>query len=491
MPTATSGKVLVTGANGFIALWVVRTLLEQGYAVRGTVRSEGKARHLKEVFASYGDKLEVVIVEDITKAGAFDEAVKGVDAIEHTASPFHFKADDPDELIVPAVHGTTRVLESALAYGTAVKRIVVTSSCASVMEAQEAPRVFSEVDWNNAAIAEVREKGRAATQPAKYRASKTLAEKAAWEFVEKNKDKLTWDLVVLNPPYVFGPTIHEVSAAEALNESMHDWFYSIFKGSKNAKQLSTIGSSWVDVRDLAEAHVLAIKRPEAGGERIIVSEGPWKWQDWVNVARELGADIPAGDESYDPAKTTHYIVFDTTKAGKLLDLKDHGKGGRRKFAEKNKDKLAWDLVVLNPPYVFGPTIHEVGAAEALNESMHDWFHSIFKGSKNAKQLSTIGSSWVDVRDLAEAHVLAIKRPEAGGERIIVSEGPWKWQDWVNVARELGADIPAGDESYDPAKTTHYIVYDTTKAGKLLDLKYRSIKECLADTMQDLKARGWI
>ncbi len=67
MPAISSGKVLVTGANGFIAVWVVKTLLEQGFAVRGTVRSESKAAHLRETFASYGDKLEIVIVEDITK----------------------------------------------------------------------------------------------------------------------------------------------------------------------------------------------------------------------------------------------------------------------------------------------------------------------------------------------------------------------------------------------------------------------------------------
>lgn len=260
MPVVNSGKVLVTGANGYIAMWVVHTLLEQGYTVRGTVRSESKAKHLSKVFASYSEKLEIVVVPDITKVllrliihgvvcqtdgltqeGAFDEYVKDVDAIEHTASPFHFKAGEPDELIIPAVHGTTRVLESALAHGSRVKRIVVTSSCASVMQVQDTPRKFSEEDWNDAAIAEVREKGRAASQPAKYRASKTLAERAAWDFVAKNKEKLTWELVVLNPPYVFGPAIHEVGAPESLNESMHDWFHSVLKGSKDPKQLSTIG----------------------------------------------------------------------------------------------------------------------------------------------------------------------------------------------------------------------------------------------------------
>lgn len=175
------------------------------------------------------------------QAGAFDEAVKGMDAIEHTASPYHFKAGDPDELIVPALHGTTRVLESVLAHGTNVKRVVITSSVAAVLETQGTPRVFTEADWNEGSVVEVREKGVHASQAGKYRASKTLAEKAAWDFVEKNKGSISWDLVVLNPPMVFGPAIHEVGAPEALNESMHNWFHSVFRGSQDPKQLGTLG----------------------------------------------------------------------------------------------------------------------------------------------------------------------------------------------------------------------------------------------------------
>ncbi|KZT02568.1 NAD-P-binding protein [Laetiporus sulphureus 93-53] len=331
MPAVTSGKVLVTGANGFIAMWVVRTLLHAGYSVRGTVRSEGKAKHPRQVFASYGNKLEIVIVEDITKEGAFDEAVKGVDAIAHLASPFHFKSDDPDELIVPAVKGTTRILESALAYGTTVKRVVVTSSVASVMQQQDTPRTFSELDWNDAAVNEVREKGRGASPAAKYRASKTLAERAAWEFVEKDKGAIGWDLVVLNPPYVFGPVIQEVGAPEALNGSMLDWFDSVLKGSLDAKQLSTIGWPWIDVRDLANAHLLALQKEAAGGERIIVSEGVSMWQDFVNAARKYGANISEGDTSYNIKTATHHVMYDTSKAARLLGIK------YRSIEESTKD----------------------------------------------------------------------------------------------------------------------------------------------------------
>jgi nucleoside-diphosphate-sugar epimerase len=89
-------KVLVTGANGYLATWVVKKYLEAGYSVRGTVRSLSRSAFLVDKFANYGDRFELVAVEDITKDGAFDEAVKGVDAIAHTASPFHYKSNNPD-----------------------------------------------------------------------------------------------------------------------------------------------------------------------------------------------------------------------------------------------------------------------------------------------------------------------------------------------------------------------------------------------------------
>ncbi|KAI0635002.1 NAD-P-binding protein [Trametes polyzona] len=333
MPTVSSGKVLVTGANGYIAVWVVKTLLDQGFSVRGTVRSEDKATHLRELFKSHGDKFEVVIVEDITTDGAFDQAVQGVDAIEHTASPFHFKANDPDELIVPAVHGTTGILQSALKYGTSVKRVVVTSSCAAVLSLSNEPRVFSEEDWNEGSVKEVREQGAAASQPAKYRASKTLAERAAWAFYEEHKGKLPWDLVVLNPPFVFGPAIHGVGAPESLNESAREWYLKVVKGEIDNEGLANIGSSYVDVRDLALAHVLALKKPEAGGERIIVSAGPYKWQDFVNAAHKLNPKIPAGNTSYDPAKATHLFQYAPDKQRRILGVPF------RSLEETTKDTL--------------------------------------------------------------------------------------------------------------------------------------------------------
>ncbi|KAI0051450.1 D-lactaldehyde dehydrogenase [Auriscalpium vulgare] len=322
-PVTPPAKVLVSGANGYIAAWVVRSLLEKGYAVRGTVRSASKGAHLQSLFASHGDKFEVVIVDDITKDGAFDEAVKGVDLVEHTASPFHFKVKQPEELIVPAVHGTVGILESVKKYGTSVKRVVITGSTASVLRPADGPITFSEADWNESAIAEVKEKGSAALPMIIYRASKTLAEKSAWEFYEKHKASVGWDLVVLNPPFVFGPPIHEVRALTELNTSMQDMYDTTVLGKRDAAGLA-FGSAWIDVRDLGSAHVLAAEKAAAGGERIIVSAGGFFWQEIVDVANSITPAPLPGLAVGTPGSwkdTPRPITFVTDKADRILGLK--------------------------------------------------------------------------------------------------------------------------------------------------------------------------
>jgi len=169
-------KILVSGANGYVAMWFIQELLERGYSVRGTVRSAAKGEHPKKQFANYDDRLEIVVVEDITKEGAFDEVVKGVDAIVHTASPLHFNARYPEELIEPAVKGTVGILQSTLKHSTSVKRVIVTSSVAAIVRNEPTPTTFTEEDWDLQCLEIVKEQGENAPDLAKYRASKTLAE---------------------------------------------------------------------------------------------------------------------------------------------------------------------------------------------------------------------------------------------------------------------------------------------------------------------------
>ena len=103
------------------------------------------------------------------------------------------------------------------------------------------PRIFTENDWNEASIQEVETLGTAAASGSMYRASKTLAERAAWKFVENNRDKLNWDLTVINPPFVFGPVLHEVAKPEALNTSMLEWYNVAVKGTKTDEELVQTG----------------------------------------------------------------------------------------------------------------------------------------------------------------------------------------------------------------------------------------------------------
>ena len=164
-----------------------------------------------------------------------------MDAIAHTASPFHFKVVEPEELVVPAVHGTTGVLASALKNAPSVKRIVITSSVAAVVTPSPNPSTFSEEDWNEDSIVEIKEKGKDASAIAKYRASKTLAERAAWDFWNGHKKEVGWDLVVLNPPLVLGPFLHEVDKPEDLNESVRMFYNSVVKGAMDNNTLANAG----------------------------------------------------------------------------------------------------------------------------------------------------------------------------------------------------------------------------------------------------------
>jgi len=330
MPTiAESDKVLVSGANGYIGCHVVRTLLGSNYAVRGAVRSLEKGRYLSELFKPFGEKFELVIVEDITKDGAFDAAVEGVDAIVHTASPvdLNMHDKDPQEIIGPAVKGTISILQSAVKNGSSVKRVVITSSCAAVLHASPEPKTFSELDWNEQAVKEVEERGINASGLSKYRASKTLAERAAWDLYKTNKHRIKWDLVAINPPFVFGAPIHDTPTPDTLNASLRMWYDAVLiEGFKSEDYLCKQGSCFVHVRVLAAAHMKSLEIEKAGGERIIVSAGPFVWNDWIKVAHSVRPSIPSHfklAQGYPEFKPQEYLVrYDTAKEASILAI-DH------------------------------------------------------------------------------------------------------------------------------------------------------------------------
>ncbi|KAK4619569.1 Ketoreductase azaE [Fulvia fulva] len=266
-------RVLLTGGSGFIAAHVLDILLEHGHSVVTTVRSQEKANKIKDNHPKYGkDKLDFALVEDVAQEGAFDKAIVSdppFEAVIHTASPFHFNVTDVQkELLDPAVIGTTGILKSIKKSAPSVKRVVITSSFASIVNPSKGHavgHVYSEKDWNPITHAEALE-----NPAAGYRASKTFAEKAAWNFVEKEKPNFT--LSTMCPPLVLGPIVHYLNSLDSLNTS-NQRTRDCMLGKWKDEIPNTGTFIWVDVRDLALCHVLAAEKEEAANKRFFVTAG--------------------------------------------------------------------------------------------------------------------------------------------------------------------------------------------------------------------------
>ncbi|EPQ27590.1 uncharacterized protein PFL1_04728 [Pseudozyma flocculosa PF-1] len=315
--------VLVTGASGFIAVWCCHQLLERGHRVRGTVRSQEKGEYLAALFQRFGDKFSFVIAEDLEKPGVFDEAVKGVDGVLHTASPFHFNIDgDPlGKLIQPAVNGTRSVLRSIKDHGTDVKRVVVTSSFAAILDStRPVPTAFDEKDWNESSPANVDKLGNKQDGTDAYRASKTLAERAAWDFVEAEKPQ--WDLATINPPLVLGPLLHQVKSPESLNTSA-GMVWKIWHGGFTNDELPGPRGAVVDVRDVAAGHVQALLRADAAGQRFATTSGGLTWQavcDITHASNSIPQQYKDSTPVGNPGQKVVQHTLDGSKAARVLGI---------------------------------------------------------------------------------------------------------------------------------------------------------------------------
>jgi len=253
----TSKPVLVTGATGFVAGWIVKELLDAGATVHAAVRDPNNAAKLKHLtdIASNSPGTIRFFASDLLQEGSFDEAMAGCGVVFHTASPFTIDVKDPQkELIEPAVNGTRYVLEAANRTSS-VSRVVVTSSCAAIYgdnaDIAKAPggRVDESV-WNTSS----------SLDHGAYSFSKTLAEKAAWEISEA-QDR--WKLVVVNPSLVIGPALQARPTSESFSMLKQMGDGTMKRGAPRW------GFGVVDVRDLAKAHIAAGFHPDANGRNII------------------------------------------------------------------------------------------------------------------------------------------------------------------------------------------------------------------------------
>lgn len=253
-----SKPILVTGATGYIAGWIIERLLKQGYTVHATVRDpskKNKIQHLYDLAEQSSGHIQF-FKADLLETGSFDEAMKDCEIVIHTASPFvvtNYK-DAVKDIIEPAVKGTENVLNS-VNRTESVKRVVLTSSIASTygdaVEIQNtANNEFDENHWNTTSSE--------THQPYPY--SKVMAERKAWEMVEQ-QDR--WDLVCINPALVMGPSLTDASQSGSIE---------VLQQFGNGTTLFGVPPMWngiVDVRDVADAHVIAALNPEAHGRYII------------------------------------------------------------------------------------------------------------------------------------------------------------------------------------------------------------------------------
>lgn len=249
--------VLVTGATGYIGSWVTKYLLEKNYTVRIAVRNKGnvkKYQHLLDIAGNTKGSIEV-FEADLLKENSYDEAARGANAVMHIASPFTLRFKDAQrDLIEPAIKGTRNVLNAATKSGT-VTRVVLTSSVAAVYG--------DNIDMQNQGLTEFTEEHFNTTSSAKhqpYSFSKVSAEKEAWKI---SQEQNRWNLVVVNPSFVMGPSLANTSDSESIVFVREILKGKLFFGAPD------LSFGFVDVRDVALAHILALEKESAEGRHIL------------------------------------------------------------------------------------------------------------------------------------------------------------------------------------------------------------------------------
>ncbi len=256
-----SKPVVVTGASGYMASWIVKILLEDGVNVHGTVRDpkdSRKVEHLTNIADGAPGRL-TLFKSDLLEDGSFDKPMQDCELVIHTASPYFITGiKNPEaELIKPALEGTRNVLSSANKTPS-VKRVVLTSSVVAIFgdaaDITTAPGgIFTEKEWNTTSSAD--------HQPYPY--SKTVAEKEAWAIAN---DQQQWDLVVINPGWITGPSLSKRKDPTSISIMIE------FGDGTYKSGVPRMWSGMVDVRDVATAHVKAGFIEGASGRHIIVSE---------------------------------------------------------------------------------------------------------------------------------------------------------------------------------------------------------------------------
>ncbi|MEO5891465.1 MAG: aldehyde reductase [Ferruginibacter sp.] len=295
--------VLVTGGTGFVGTHVIIQLLQQGFTVRTTIRSVNKKNQVIETLTRAGivsfDNLSF-IEADLNKDENWNEAVKDCSYVLHVASPFQLEEPkDENELIAPARDGVLRILRAAR--DAAVKRVVLTSSFGAIgYSIDPVNHIFTEADWTDS------------NKPVgAYIKSKTIAEKAAWDFMVTEGGEL--ELTTINPVGIFGPALaNDYSVSIELIKDL-------LNGNMN-KNYTTYSFGVVDVRDVAVLHIKAMLHPAAKGERFLATaDGAMTFYDVAELIKNERSEAAVKIEALDPVDKSSYIQLSNSKAKQVLD----------------------------------------------------------------------------------------------------------------------------------------------------------------------------
>ncbi|PVH16410.1 uncharacterized protein CXQ87_004701 [Candidozyma duobushaemuli] len=315
--------VLVTGASGFIAQHIVKQLVKEGYKVVGTVRSAAKGDRLKKNVDGLGGSFEYELVPDISKANAFDAVFdkhQNLDVVLHTASPFFYDTEDPEhDLVIPAIRGTESVFEAISKQirngNESVQRVVITSSDAALYSAegeQTTGLKFDESSWNTITYEE------AIKDPiSAYYGAKTFAERTAWKYAKMDPFPET---TAINPVYVFGPQAFDNEAEGKLNTS-NEMIRGLLK-LKEGDDWSNDTGGFIDVRDVARAHLLAFQKDETAGKRLYMTNGNFSVQMMLDAIHKNfpGLAIPKGKPGNGPQDVAHMAEKRNGRSRDLLQF---------------------------------------------------------------------------------------------------------------------------------------------------------------------------
>ncbi|MAQ97704.1 MAG: aldehyde reductase [Gammaproteobacteria bacterium] len=311
-------KVLVTGATGYIGLHCIHQLLNQGYAVNGSIRSPERKDEIFEALKNHDTPTENLnlFTFNLNEDDGWDEGMQGCDYLLHVASPIALQNHSEEFFVKPAVAGVKRALKFAKKHN--VKKVILTSSVAAIFHGMELKQYYDETDWSDPDNPSIDH----------YSKSKTLAERAAWDFVET--EGYPFEFAVINPALVIGPTL-----SGDLGES-NKAIQMVATGKMPVAVPLQFG--YVDVRDVAAAHILAMQNPSSNGERFALAEKDLWYKDVSKLLRDNGFDkAPKINVPTWAAK----IMANFSKELKLA-LPFLGRVRSVKNTSKAKDVLGWN-----------------------------------------------------------------------------------------------------------------------------------------------------